>query len=253
MRFRLALALSISVLLIGGASWTRFSRADTYHADLAVVPSAALTADYQNLLAASATLSTSTPKTQEPLTETDLIGRQMILDYISLAANGQATDATVNDLANRYIESLSTLNRASTISQAEIKIVANDKANFQEYANVLAQIHIEYAKQINKSGNTINIDPDNPSLDPEVTGRFQKAYALAASKLTDLSVPLTLVPSHLKLVNSYMSSAEAMKHIAAMDKDVISAFASLIVANENLTKETAALDEIARILTSNGI
>jgi len=79
------------------------------------------------------------------------------------------------------------------------------------------------------------------------------AYTEAASKLKNLPVPASLVPTHLQLVNSYLSSATAMKAVSETEQDSAAAFAGLVVLNENLNKENTILTEISQILTSSGI
>lgn len=255
MQFRLVLALSISILLIGVASWSRFTILGKTPAGIIAVEQLGTSDnDYSEIINDFIEPKTaSTTPRETPLSGTDLIGRRLILDYIGLAASGEVTEANIAALADQYVKSVPTLNQAVVINPTDIKAVSNSQSNFQNYANTLTKIHSEYAERVGNAyagGNSIN------DLGPELysfTSTFSSAYTNAAVKLQNLSVPASLVPTHLEVVNSYLSSAAAMKAISEAEQDSVAAFAGLITLKENASKEDALLNEISRILTSNGI
>ena len=254
MRFRLALALSVSILLIGTASWYRYGINDYTQSNIVTVEqfgtNSAYSADIvRDFLEPRATSTAPVA----PLSDTEIIGRQLIADYINLAMSGQATETSINALADRYVESIPTLNKTPAISYADIKVVPNIKVNFQNYANELMTIHKNYAERIartyTKGANLNTLGPELYSL----TATFSIAYEDAASKLKNMAVPASIVPAHIQLVNSYLSSAMSMRAVSETEQDAATSFAGLIMLNDNLKKEDALINTISQILTSNDI
>jgi|SRR3989338_1156347 len=249
----LALSLTISVLLIGVASWYRFGTVKVSQPNLVAVE---LTeGDYEEIVEdftgpkEVSPIATST----KPLTSTDLVGRQLISDYVSLAGSGQVTDADILALADRYVEGLPTLSNAPTITYVDLKIVSDTRNNFQNYTDTLTKIFNEYAAKTNK----IQVeDSDLETLSPAFyssVSTLNTAYAGATSKLKAVAVPSSLAPSHLELVNIYLSIVAATGAISKADQDSTAAFAGLVLLNKNLERRTLLLNEIAQILNSNGI
>ncbi len=254
MRFRLALALSVSIILIGFASWTRLTPAKTIPSLVAIEQVATTEEDYQEILNdfLEPKTATSTPS-NVPLSNTDLLGRELIMDYINLAKSGQATDETVIALAENHVGNLPALNNVSRLSYSDIKAVTNTKANFQNYANEITKIHKAYAQSINSVGaGENNLNNLNPAL-YSFAGMLSSVYNDTASKLKNLPVPTSLAQTHLQLINTYLASAAAMKALSETEKDSATAFAGLVMVNDNLQKEERLLNEISLILTSNGI
>ncbi len=247
-------ALVISVALIGGALWFRFVRIPPFSATLVSVSEieqfASEEAFLNDFVGASTAPSVTSTTT---LSNTDLIGRQLILDYVDLATSGQATEANINVLANQYVNSVPALSRATEISYADLKTVPDARNNFQNYADELIKIHRTYAEDISRAyAGKVNPNILNQAMYSFVL-TFSTAYTEAALKLKGLPVPTSLAPTHLRLVNSYLSSAAAMKAVSNAEQDSATALAGLITFNENLGKEDAILNEISQILNSNGI
>ncbi|KKQ83449.1 MAG: hypothetical protein UT07_C0004G0003 [Parcubacteria group bacterium GW2011_GWB1_38_8] len=256
MRFRLALALLISILLVVTASWSRFGTTN-YAPSIATLEQIQTDNEYysddsfiRDFLKPS-TASTTLPA--EPLSNTELIGRQLILDYIGLATSGQATEANIDAVANKYLESIPKIIKVQKISRSDIKIVPDNKSNFQNYADQILKIHREYAENINKAYTGANsLKTLNPAM-YAFTLTFNISYINAANGLKNLPVPTSLADLHLQLINSYFSSAASMKALSETEQDSTAAFAGLIILNENLDKEDVILNEISNILTANGI
>jgi hypothetical protein len=258
MRFRLALALSLSGLLILGAFWSRFSTTKYVQSEVITVEQSEISNGYdEELLAEFLKPKTSTTTIEsKPLSNTELIGRGLVLDYVSLATKGQATEANLASLANKYVGGVpNSLNKATVINISDLQTVPKTKNSLQNYADQITSIHQVYATSIiqaQKGKKVQNLTALNPDL-YFLTAAFAQAYTEAANKLRNLPVPLGLVSSHLKLTNSYFSSASAMKALSETEKDSASAFAGLLVLNGNLKQESLLLTEISQILTSNGI
>lgn len=255
MRLRLALAFLVSIALIGAASWFRLTTSENAPSNIVAVEQFGTSDVYdgnilRDFLEPKATSTTSVETT---LSNTDLIGRQLILDYVGLAASGGAGPESIDALANKYIDNLPALNDTPSIGYADIKTVPNTKSNFQNYADEITKIYIEYAERISKASiGGDNLNTLNPAL-YSFALTFNAAYIDAALKLQNLSVPASLAPIHLQLVNSYLSSAAATKAVSETEEDSAAAFAGLVILNKNVVKEKTLINEIDRTLISNGI
>lgn len=253
MRLRLALALSISVLFIGTALWFRPTTTDTQSGIIAV-EQFGVDKEYDEELLRDflepRTAGTTSP--ENSLSNTEIIGRQLILDYVDLAGSGEATEEDITALAERYAEGIRNLNPAQSISRADIKVIPNTQINLQNYADSLTKIYKEYAESIKRG--QIGASPSILNQALYLFARvFSAAYTDIALKLKNMPVPDLLVSTHVQLVNNYFSSAAAMEAVSKTENDSTSAFAALVALNENVDKETALLDEITQILTANGI
>jgi len=251
MRFRLALAFSVSILLIGVASWSRFTNVEKIQPSIVAIETNE--GNYQDFLQdflEPKTVGTTTPS--EPLTNTDLIGRQLIMDYIGLAAGGDASTASIDALAERYVESIPTLNNALTISYIDLRVVSNTKVNFENYSTQLGNIYIKHSERINRAyAEVIGTDLNNAYY--SAAKEAGMIYENTAMELKNLPVPVSVALSHLKLVNKHLSSAAALESISETEKDPMTAFAGLVAVNENLDEEIVILKQIGQLLKTNGI
>ena len=253
MLFRLVLALSISVLLIGVASWFRFGTTEYAQPNIVAIEQLGVgEGSYEDILhdfLEPKTASSTFP--QGSLSNTDLIGRQLILDYIGLAASGQATEANITALANEYVEKIPTLHKTGKIVSQDIKALPDTKTNIKNYSDELARVYKEHAEHIN-AVNANNLGTSNNIYTP-----FAESMAIiykgTALKLKGFYVPLSLVPLHLELVNTHLSSAAAMNSIFETEKDPVTAFAGLITMSKNLDEEVIILKEIDNFLKTNAI
>ena len=153
MRFRLALALSVSILLIGVASWSRFGTTKYVRSNLIAVEQLGTNEIYDEEEVVKDFLepkpeTVSAPAPEKPLTDTDIISRNLILDYIGLAMNGQATEMSISALANQYAEKVPTLHKIVKVGYQDIKITSDSKANFNNYSNELGKIYNEHTVNI---------------------------------------------------------------------------------------------------------
>lgn len=255
MRVRLALAFSIALLFVGLASWYRLANTNEVPANILAVETSSDNPNYGDILPEFTGLETAstTPRETKPLSNAGLLGRGLILDYVDLVASGQADDKSLLALADRYAESVPTFSVAPTISYRNLQGVSDTETNLRSYASSLELIHQEYAESVRRSAldnsNPVNLGPSMSAL----LSDFSLAYEVAASRLKNIPVPLSLVPLHLELVNSYLSSATAMRAITKSDEDPALAFAGLANLNVNLNKESLILGEIARNLNADGI
>ncbi len=258
MKLRLASALFISILLIGGAGWVRASQSSSNSEKLVqdlvslskketentnTTPS--LNSDPSNIL--------SSATQNKNLNSTDLISHQLILDYVDLAEGGGATEENINALAQKYVESLPTLDKASIASYGDLNPVSNSPQNLRDYSASLTRIQEAYRNKIIKEAASIKnlkiLGGDTYAL----MRTYGNLYKETAEKLKLLPVPALLAAEHLKLINNYLSSSSATIAISNTDRDSAFAFVGLVTYSKNLDEEEIILENISTLLSQNGI
>jgi hypothetical protein len=252
MRTSITVSILVSLVLIGGASWTKF--ANTKKSAAGLIASESKTIDWSDVARSYDTnpSSTSTP-TSTPLTSTQVIGRQLIYDYIDLASQGGGSEENIKALADKYVDSLPTLNNSEVMSSLELKAVSDSPTHFREYAARFLEIHNEFAAAAKTSSlSAVNLAAVGTPL-YKTSGNIGKAYIATAEKLRTMSVPLSLGTLHIELVNTYYSSGSALNSLTESEKDPAVAFAGIIALKQNSETEQDLQSAIELVLTRNGI
>lgn len=252
MKSGVILSVALSLVFVLGALWFRFSSSENSPNLIAIENAKINEAAYQELFEGFlGTNASNTPKLDEALTGTDLISRQLMLDYLSLAQSGEATDEELQALADRYIVSLPTLVSYTPFPFANLKVVTNNKVNFQNYANTIKQIYINYVTDLSASSK--GFEGKSALESSTIASGMGSSYQRAASALGEMAVPAELAQAHLDLLNVYLKSSAAMSSLARASEDPATSFAGLIVIKENLDDEQKSLSLIENILYENGI
>ncbi|MFH1472792.1 MAG: hypothetical protein ABIF06_00010 [bacterium] len=254
MRFRLALAVFLSIVLIGVASWSRFDSKKGGPPGELVAVSSGNNSNYENVLI-NPILGNATSSTGENLTNTDIISRQMLIDYMDLSATGGATDAGLNALANKYVESIPLIQESFNVSlkSSDIDIVPNTTENFQKYERVVSQIHRKYGDQMKTTypGNEVlsSASPESYSY----LKSLASFYLEMAEEMSKVPTPVNLASAHLRLVNNYFSTAKAMSALVEAEKDPATAAAGIMVVRNNTQEQNSIITEINQIIMKNTI
>lgn len=244
MRKSLAVSILLSLVLIGGATWFRVSNAGKVDSNL--IATASKTIDWSEVTRYTQELGDTNAKSDgEPLTSTDVISRQLLLDYIDLAATGQNTDENMALLADKYAESLPTLNTSKKIDAFKLKTTSGSYENLKKYSDKMTVVLANFKSKASRYDNEANLYASSNGLG--------SVYTNTADELASLEVPLELVPLHLELVNSYYSSGSALMALMKTESDPAVAFAGIISLNQNINIEESVLDEITTILNSHGL
>lgn len=247
------LAVLASLILIVGAAFTRYSQPKVGQNLVMVEQGVGEIDSYEELFANfdSATSTSTLAGNKEPVGGTDLIARQLMMDYINLASSGQATEANINDLAQKYVTSIPTLLSVSKLSYLDLNIVPDNQANLKKYADEAGSVYKEYAGKMlgAYSANALSLGPQNSAM----SRKMSDIYLTTFNNLRKVSVPASLVDAHLGLINTYLENAAAMDSISQSESDPARAFAGIISISNNLDKESLALREIEKILNAKGI
>jgi hypothetical protein len=250
MRGRLAIALSVSLVLIGFASWSRLSGGEKTQPSLLAVAQFDTNPEevLRDFLATKETVSASSTET---LTDTDLLGRQLMLDYVALAANGGATEEALAALAERYVENLPTLTNAEALTAFDLKVVSNNRGSFQTYAAALENIYRTYATGLLGAYSVESLKIGSKSA--SMSNKMSEIYRQTALKLRAVPVPADVAEEHLALLNIYLSNASAMESLAVASSDPAQSFAGILAYKANATKEQEIISKIEKILEKNGV
>ncbi len=250
MSLRLGLALSLSILLIGVASWYRLAPAQEIYYNEAAIKTVKTTDEEEAMLNSFLPLTHEVPPQEvkqppsEPLTSTDIITRNLLLSYLNLESSGLAPDqGTIDTLASEYVEA--TL-RSHVFTKAiilDINVVYDSEESVVTYSKALSNAYINSAKEMTTSGP----QPSTTSYVPFVNSAA-KIYSTLASAFKSMPVPTSFSSLQLELVNLHLSNQAAMKAYIDMETDPMKALAGLIALKENMEKERTVLEEIKKDL-----
>lgn len=244
MRFRIILALVVSIFLIGIASWFRFEARNNNPTNLQVI-----SAQYEEVeKLPSLNIKTATTTTSgEANTYTDLLARQLTSSYINLLNTGQATDDNINSLAQFYVDHITDLVTNEEIGLDDIRVTSNSKETLNIYANSFVEIYLKYEDLVQKE---IDSGGDNlitfNSTQSEITKNISNLYRERAKTMIAIPTPTSLSDIHIKLINNYLADATYFKLISEAENDPALAFAAIAsqpqieVSNEKLISDMAA-------------
>jgi hypothetical protein len=252
MRPRIIASVTVSLLLIFTASWFRFTSANDNQNELISVNNG----DFQPIgINVDDVLSSNSNLAELEKNESgvDYISKQLFGDYLTLSLSGDASEEKLTDLANKYAENIATLNQAPRISSQDISIVEDTKANMQIYADEFVENYVRYQKSL--------VSKFDPKKDYTKGGaelqilskNLNTLYENEAEALKNMNVPVSLVSSHIKLVNIYLSNAWAWESLSKVEEDPAYAYAGIVLQKENMESENKLVVEIDKIITRNGI
>lgn len=242
MQRHLALALSISALLIGGATWYRIAYAQNPAQNLTIIDRPVSGEAADTTIVDAPISNTDEGGQKEKLTSTDLVGRQLISQYLDLAQNGQATDANIQALAENAAQNIATINSFKPLTNTEIKIVADTKENFRAYGDAFNAINAKYQGLANIAASNGGDMSDISSKGfISVMSELAKLTKSSAEDLALLPVPASLASAHLGLINNYISSSNALAALSNANADSVTAFAGLVAQASNADEATSLI------------
>src|SRR5690606_34228767 len=105
---------------------------------------------------------------------------------------------TVEALINRYVEHIPSINSAPKVTAAQLNVVEDSPANFQEYDRLTTEIEMERHAGITAaySSESAANGPDSVFLLVQTMG---SAYEKAALRHRDIPVPNSVANAHTKL------------------------------------------------------
>lgn len=252
MRFGTIFALLFSVVIIGLAFWWRFSETKPGVPVIYSVEDQRLD-DYETALdfftgPAPLQATTTEPAEPKPLTNTDIISRNMILSYLSVAVgNDDVKEKDLEKVAEHYLDQAVELHTFEKIGAEDIRKVADSEANARTYAQSFANIYSTYAGRMGAMFQAISAASSQEGAHVQFVGPVANVYSELAKALKVLPVPVSLSLLHLELTNIYLSNAAAMRAVQEMNEEPMTAMAGLVAIKENGIRESALLQELRAV------
>ena len=238
MRSRIVGAFCISFVLIGLAFWYRSHASEPSLSPFLI--SAASESSAQN----DGFVSQINPRTPPEPISADVLGKQLFSELIALKSSGQATSENIETIAAKYAESILNFQIAKTADRSSLKTVTDSKENLLKYSQTVLNVRSKYASLISAASGEEMITDFNNKEFKSLMSYGAKLYSQAAAELNKISVPSALAEIHLKLVNNYLSSAEALETLAQASEDPIRIYAAMNMFGKNTTEENDLLTSI---------
>lgn len=252
-RLTVIFSIVLSLVLIVGALVIRMTGSDTSNPGIIAVKSEdnLSSEDFFKDFSQSAT---SSEKLTEKLTEVDYISRQMFSDYLQLKSTNQITKENLSTLAEQYADGLlEKNNHTPTVTQGQIKIMADTDTNLQNYGQKIAALIAKHgaATGLSKYGGVYSDVFSDDFIKLMVIISFQ--YRMAADELLSLEVPTSLAGNHLTLINNYLQSSKRFNSIAMIGADPVSALSAMNEQSKNSQTEEGLIANIKIRLMSKGL
>ncbi|MDB5254115.1 MAG: hypothetical protein JWL80_181 [Parcubacteria group bacterium] len=255
LRPRVVFALSIAILLVGGATLYRFvSALPTSNTELVAISDQAPTTKENAAVPAASETGSVADSVDSNGNTTDLISRQLLSDYLNLASQGQNTDQGIASLADKYADSIVTLNTASISASGELKVVPDSKDNLQAYGKTLSA---SYNKYHDLTASTVKNGGGFSDLESPAFASTMKSLSIlfrqSAVELQAMPVPASLSTLHSKLIKNFLSSSSQFVALSNVNTDSTGAFGALAAQASNSTEQTEILGQIQTTLLANSV
>ncbi len=257
MKFSVLLAIFVSIITIGFASWYRFFEPQTISNVVALQPvegnkysNEELTQDFINPNAGILNVVATSTVPEEDLTSTDLATRNLILSYLDLAiSSGQTVEAgKIEDLGVQYANSITNFHKFNKATIQNIVVVPDSTSNAYNYAENFLNIYTEYAERSQTlSGNMGTLQVNSTSYRTGVESMLA-IYTAMVSDLKKLPVPVSIAQLHLELINGYLSNVQAMTEARSLDTDPVTTLAGLTTLKESAGREVEIIKTIDELL-----
>lgn len=250
---KVVIACILALVLITASIIIRLVNTQKINSQLAYVDN---TAQQQNNLANSTNeMASSTDLSALVTNQTDLVSQKLFANFAALQSSGNLNPQTITDLADNIASGLDTkatiqykisdLNLINNASTKEIKDYANKFWTIrQKYMDLYSQNPIGSAN--------FATDPLSSSFGSGFTATGD-LYIKAANELSKLSIPSELAGLHLKLLNNYAASGQALKKLAQINTDSISAISGISTFSQYSDYEDIILSTMAQYFSESGI
>ncbi len=251
-RFNVVFALLVSVALVGGAGWFRFFHTSPIPtSELALVQ----TPETRSLNGENTTLSdlvaNASFQAPEALSQTDIIGRSIFSDYVSLKSSNRLDETNFNSLVSKYTQTILSKDIPPNIQFYELNIVTDSSTNAKEYSRKVMEVRSKYALLIDASfGSATFTDADDPNF-KKLMEYASDLYKKASSDLIEIPVPQSLASNHLRLIKNYLSSSVSMAALADIAKDPARTYSALNTYAQNTKEEAQLLSNIQIAMLRN--
>jgi hypothetical protein len=250
MRKHIMVAIFVSVGIIGAAF---FSRLSTHKPalNLVVLPSSSRTeVDPATIIPLFTGTSTTSAAT---ITQTDMVSRQLVSDYLNLNAAGGSTLSNLTTLGSKYGDALAANPTVVSYDVSQTRVVADTPANILSYALTVFALRAKYETLSTQllNGDT-NIDTSDPRFKTLMLG-LSHLFEEALPEFLNTPVPTSLAANHVALLNNYSSSAQATRIIANINEDPASVIAAFSIQANNSAEQEELFGNIRVAVIAQGL
>lgn len=253
-------SIAFAVVLIAGALLVRYnnSREERFNlAELVAIENTSEPVDIEAIMGTSKNEGTSSAQPDKPLTNTDMISRQLFADYLDLSASSQNNQKGLGYLANQYAQNIlkqDTIPKKQ-ITTTEINVVADSSEAKLAYSTKVFALRNKYTAL---ARTTLDSQGTGGVLDINSIAVFGKQisemYSNAAEEMIALpGVPVSLAETHVAIIKNYLESSEAMKKLSQLQNDPLLLYSALKTQSENSKREEELFIEVQTQAFSNGI
>lgn len=254
MKAQIVTAVLLSVVLVGGATWFRFldnpyALKSAANLQLAAEPLGEVGGSFDDVMwsAESTNSSSTTPK----LNQTDILGRQLFSDYMTLSTQKGATSNNLNLLAVKFSDGLGSGITSNQEDITSLKVVNDSKENILSYSTNINLLKEKYKNLVAGEYNKNKFSSPEDKAFAEFMVRVSTLYEASAKELLAIKVPLSLSQNHLNLINNYLESATATRNIGNIEQDPLLAYKAMNVYAQNAEQESTLLLNIQMVIAQN--
>jgi hypothetical protein len=245
MRPRVITAITLSLIVILTATWFRVFQTPKESVGLVAVAGAN---EYIEIVPVNIFEDEIDAEGEiEQLSQSDMISRQLMTDYLGLSLAGQATPKNVATLASKYANNILDLSVQPSFDPNETEIVADTEENVRSYAQSTNAIYSKYREQVSKIAVSANQDIEG------TMNAISIVYKSITEELRLLSVPASFKEKHVALIKNHLSSSLALFAFVNMKIDPMVAMAGLNTYKINSEKETTLFTDLRLLFATRGI
>lgn len=183
------------------------------------------------------------------------VGRTLLVGLTDAKTQGLGDDVPTQEKIIKAAQSLLPQATTSAYAAADLKVVPQTNAALKAYGNAFIATMIEHpSASVQDTYLAMGYATDyNDAGKLESFPAMAKEYRALARELAALSVPQTLAPLHLQVVNDFLGMADTYADMQTVLKDPLRGVAGL-KRYESLSDEaTRVLTNIAQALGKSGI
>lgn len=181
---------------------------------------------------------------EENLTQTDKFSRELLSTITSLGQNGAMDQDTIEQISTSLADKIQSSVQRKVFTTGDLKIINDNTTKaIQNYKNTLNAMQKKYPD----NGDVLDILQrfiiDENTIDVTVLGELDPII-IQAQKMRDdilkMSVPQSLAPLHLNVLNGGQKLVENLSDIRLFDTDPILAMGAISVCEENINSFQSA-------------
>lgn len=186
---------------------------------------------------------------------TESVGRTLFVNLSNAKAQGFGDDIPTQDkLVTEAINQLKLSSKTTAYTKADLRVVESTEKNLHAYGNeVIRILNSHLGADVQKTYLLISQSEDTKGSSLLGLSAIQKEYIALAKDLGDMSVPQTVLPIHLQIVNDFFIIASAYPNMQTFLSDPLRGAAGLQMYKQTLDEEQRLFTQIAQQLKKGGI